>query len=566
MKTSTTLNKSADFSIPYLEPILIGVFALFYYYIRSNFFEVPMERDEGIYTYYGQLALEGKTPYIDFYESRLPGIFYMYGLLVAIFGDFRGLAIAITLLNIGSFTFLYLFSKSWFNGSKCFAFVAGCTALLLGLAPEISGFTRQSEHIVVFWAMGGLYLLQRAFDSNKWVSLFFAGVFMCLAMLTKPNGIFFILLGGFATVAYYSFYSREEPKKVGELIKTVLIKGLIYSAGVFATFGLMCAYMWSQGALSQMWYWSVTFSSQYATRIPWTGTNGQMGGKDYFLSSFNNITNNYFYFWILAAIGLIAFMFIKNEKDAVYKKVTIWIIAFFSFLTITPSLSFYGHYWLMLIPALALCFTTVFYAIYSIFNKQNVVYIALTIFAAGLLVFNINKLSKYYFKPDIKKVVMQTYGGNPFNETYEIGKYLKTKAKPNDQLILIGSEPQLLIYTGMKSATRHAYFSYLMQDTTVINVPEWQKEFEKDITDKKARFLVFFNHQISIFAQPKANFNWLNNLLSNIIPALYKPIGFVDMLGTATPKYIFSEAELATYRPTQLPNQQIFTATIYELK
>src|SRR5687768_6550087 len=46
--------------------------------IRSKFLSIPYERDEGAYSYYGKLLLEGKIPYKDFYEQKLPGIFYFF--------------------------------------------------------------------------------------------------------------------------------------------------------------------------------------------------------------------------------------------------------------------------------------------------------------------------------------------------------------------------------------------------------------------------------------------------------------------------------------------------------
>ncbi len=570
MKTQAEPNLTArqvDFSIPYFEPIVLGLIAIFYYYLRSHFFEIPMERDEGIYAYYGQLAMEGKTPYLDFYESRLPGIFYMYGILIAIFGSFKGLAVGITILNVGSFLFLYYFAKSWFDEHRPTAFAVASAALLLGLAPEISGFTRQSEHIVVFWATGTLFFLQKALLNNNWKFLLLAGVFSCLAMLTKPNGIFFIVLGGLLVVLYYA----QKPQIEGDSenrFKNIIVKGLIYSAGVFGIFGLMCLHMWLKGALADMFYWAVTFSGQYATRIPWTGENGQLGGQDYFMFALKAATKNYLYFWLIAGLGLVLSFFVKNEKNNWYKKIGLLLIAIFSFLTITPSFSFYGHYWLMLVPALALCFGAAFYAVFKLSHSNNMVAWVMAITPAFLLIINITTLNKYYFtaRKDIPKVVAGTYGGNPFNEAYEMGKYIKARAKPNDQLILIGSEPQLLIYTGLKSATRHAYFSYLMQDSTMLNIKTWQQEFEQDIINKKPRFIVFFNHDISILANPKANFAWLNNLLTTVIPPLYKPIGYVDLLGTQQVNYVLDENKAAIYQPVQIPNQRTYFAIIFELK
>jgi len=46
--------------------------------IRSNFLDISFERDEGTYSYMGQLVLDGKLPYQDYYSMKLPGIYYAY--------------------------------------------------------------------------------------------------------------------------------------------------------------------------------------------------------------------------------------------------------------------------------------------------------------------------------------------------------------------------------------------------------------------------------------------------------------------------------------------------------
>lgn len=557
---------TTPFSIPYAEPILLAIIALVYYIVRSNFFDIPMERDEGIYAYFGQLILDGKVPYVDFYESRLPGIFYLYALLVGVFGSFEGLAMAFTLVNIGSFLFFYFFAKNWFEQFKPAAFIAATTMLVLGLAPEISGFTRQSEHLVVFWLTGGLFFLQRAFASDNWKNLLTAGVFMCMAMLTKPNGIFFIVMGGLWTVAYYAF---GESGSMQERVKQVIIKGLTYSAGVFGTFGVLCLFLLMQGALDDMWYWVITYSADYAARIPWAGENGQLGGKDYLMMNLSNITKNYYTFWYMGAIGAVAYLFAKPISNAIFSKIALYILLVFSFFSITPSFSFYGHYWIMLMPALALAFASLFYTIYSIAGRSSLVGWAATGAYVLLILIHANTkpFDTYYFKPNHNAIVRQTYGGNPFLEAYEVGKFIKRRAQPSDQIALIGSEPEVFIYTGLRSVSKHAYFSYLMNDTTKTKALEWQQEFQQDIETQKPRFIAFFNHDISILPSPNASFGMINKMLSEYIPQHYRVVGVVDLAGTAQPVYVLDETKAPMHQFAQAQNgQRLYTIIVYERK
>ena len=54
--------------------------------IRLQYLDMPLERDESIYSYIGKLALNGGKPYVDFFEMKPPVMFYSYALLVGIFG------------------------------------------------------------------------------------------------------------------------------------------------------------------------------------------------------------------------------------------------------------------------------------------------------------------------------------------------------------------------------------------------------------------------------------------------------------------------------------------------
>ena len=54
--------------------------------LRSKVLGMPFERDEGEFAYMGQLILKGLMPYTDAYNMKLPGTYWMYALIIKIFG------------------------------------------------------------------------------------------------------------------------------------------------------------------------------------------------------------------------------------------------------------------------------------------------------------------------------------------------------------------------------------------------------------------------------------------------------------------------------------------------
>ncbi len=539
-KKSSPKKNSVSFKLPaiveqYGAWIALGFLALFILIVRWNLLSIPMERDEGIYAYFGQLVLEGKTPYLDFHEFKFPGIYYAYAILVAIFGKtVEGLHVAFLLLNLATVYFLFAIGKKMFN-----AFTGVLTATsyaLLSLGYRTQGFTVQSEHLITFFVAVGIYLLLKYFEGKKVWAVVFAGVCLCLSFLIKSNGVFFILFGGLFLVSYH-FFQKEKDWKL--LIKSVLL----YSAGVFGTFGVVCAAMAMQGALGAMFYWTVEAPKNYLTAMSFSQ------GMTQFSNLFSLIVPSYWPFWLLAALSLIGIWASSVER---YIKVGLFTFALLSFLAITPGLHFYAHYWIMLMPCIALLFGAFFY----ILNEKlqpvlgHSTFLTLVGVAVLLVIFNIQQNRSYYFSPDYKRILREAYGMSPFYEDMEIANFLNKRKKEGDQMMLFGSEPQLYVYTDMRCPSKHAYFSYLMYDKEDPMVAQAIKEFKQDIEKANPRFLVVFKNKFSILPRKNSDmtlYNWLGGLVQQ---RQYRRIGIVDMVDVLDTKYLWEgDAGLLDYVP-----------------
>ncbi|NJN33151.1 MAG: hypothetical protein HC817_01765 [Saprospiraceae bacterium] len=68
------------------EYIFFSLAFIFAVFIRIRFSDMAFERDEGEYAYAGAEILRGGFPYRDFYNMKLPGVYYFYALIFLIFG------------------------------------------------------------------------------------------------------------------------------------------------------------------------------------------------------------------------------------------------------------------------------------------------------------------------------------------------------------------------------------------------------------------------------------------------------------------------------------------------
>ena len=67
--------------------ILVIIAALGTILIRLRLIGIPLERDEGEYAYMAQLILRGIPPYLKAYSMKFPGIYFVYAIIMSIFGQ-----------------------------------------------------------------------------------------------------------------------------------------------------------------------------------------------------------------------------------------------------------------------------------------------------------------------------------------------------------------------------------------------------------------------------------------------------------------------------------------------
>ena len=501
--------------------------------IRNKFLSIPFERDEGAYSYYGKLLLEGKIPYKDFYEQKFPGVFYFYGFMVSLFGDtVEGMHTGFMYLNIISTILIYYAARNIF--SPIAGIISATTFGFVSLAPFLSGFTVQAEQGVAFFICLGLLFYSLFNRDKKWYFNFLMGISFGCAFMVKTNAIFLIGWGGIMLISDF-LIDKKKP------FKDLVIQVLVYSGGVFLFVAILFFIIFMKGAFKDMIFWAYEIPKNYVGKISLSQ------GIQYFNNTKDAIIMNYTFFWVhsLLAIFICFFPGIDNKK-----KVLGITLLFFSFLTIVPGFYFYGHYWIQTVPGLSIAAGLTYYSIMSVLTGtfkikwKGLKYAYLSIFGIFVCV-HVSAFKGYYSEPDYELILRGVYGNNPFPESMEIADYINAHAKPEDGLVLIGAEPQIYFYTHKKSPSRHAYFSAL-----VANVPEaktWQREFVADVEKARPKYLVFFNHPISLFVQPNSDpyiFDWLRPY----VDSNYKVTGIVDMIEGRHSVYVWGAA-VNTYKP-----------------
>lgn len=513
---------------------LLLVLLLVVHSIRSKFLLIPFERDEGIYTYFGQLVLEGKTPYVDFIEAKFPGIFYFYGLMVKLFGyGVKEMHTGFMYLNLATIVLIYFASRKLF--SPMAGLISAITYAFVSLTPNLSGFTVQSEHGVAFFTALGFLFYAFARNTSKWYLYALMGISMSAALMVKTNGVFLALWGG---VIILTDFLLSKPRN----LKGFLINGTAYTLGGILVVGILFFVVYAKGSFSDMIKWAYEHPKKYISGMPFEE------GKKYFAYTRDQIVEHHKFFWIHAVLALL--LCIPKPTD-VRLKVLGFTVLIASFLTIVPGYFFYGHYWIQMVPGVALIAGLTYQSFISIlgyFFRQThprYKYVYLGVFVV-LTFSHVSAFKSYYYSPNYDTILRTVYGNNPFPESMEIAKFINANSKPEDGIVLIGSEPQIYVYTNKKCPSRFSYFTALVNNTEYHR--DWQREFARDVEKAKPRYVVFFNHRLSLLVQPNTDdyvFQWANKFINDN----YTLVGCVDMVdGYLNANYAWRE-QLATFKP-----------------
>jgi len=93
-----------------------------------------------------------------------------------------------------------------------------------------------------------------------------------------------------------------------------------------------------------------------------------------------------------------------------------------------------------------------------------------------------------FFEMSPAGVIRFEYGGNPFPEAIEFGKYIKAHSEPDAGIAVLGSEPEIYFYAERHSATGYIYMYPLMEDQKY--AVKMQQEMIAEIESTRPEYVV----------------------------------------------------------------------------
>lgn len=459
----------------------VGAFLLviaFFAFVRVRLRNMPLERDEGEYAYMGQLILQGIPPYKIASNMKLPGTYLAYAAIMAVFGETAsGIRIGLMLATTAAAVLVFLLGNYLYGpitGS-----IAGITYAFLAARPAVLGIDGHATHFVVLMALAGILLLLQAVD-RRMTSLFFAsGLSFGLAFLMKQPGIVFALFAGL----YGLFCERRRPVDW----PGIWTRGAVFAGGIALPYVVTCLWILRAGVFPKFWFWTWSYAREYG-RIN-TLPNGWR-----LLHFTLPWAVRPFVLWELAAIGLTALLWSRTARTQAG-----FVTGFFftSCLAVSIGLYFRPHYFILLLPAGALCVGIAVQAAQEKLRELNLGRWASLPVLYFALVYVIAVYGQWRgsFRLDPVALSRKVHYDQPYADAELLADFIKAHSSPHDQIGIIGSEPEICFYTRLRCTSSYLYMFPLMEEQRFAT--QMQDDVMRELEGTRPRFLIYVDDERS---------------------------------------------------------------------
>jgi len=498
------------------------IILIFAFLIRlPSLFEPLWVDDEAIYLTIGQKILRGGLLYVDIFDHKTPGIYYLSAATIKFLGanvwSFRFLLMVWALATLVAF---YLLAKKMF-GQKIATWSTIFLAFLTS-TPILGGNAVNSEILMLLPIILGVLV---GLDKN----FFLSGIFFSLGFLLKFPAIFdFAAFFIFAGLAFRDNKIGPTLKNLSVLVVGFLLPILLVSL-FFAARGAFATY------LAAIFSFNISYLSSNNHFII---ENGLLIVKALPLLIILIYLTNRFFFGLKSGgkfgIGFFEFLII-------------WLV--FSFYAATLAGRPYEHYLIQAAPAFSLLAAVALWK--KVLRKLGILILTGAVVLTFFLRFQPSIPLSYYpnfFLYVSNKISFETYANSfkPWTaRDYSLASFLKgcqkyneksscveTRTKPEDKLYIFSSAPAIYFLSGLDPASRYVNFWH------VVDNKETTQALIDELANTRPRYILVEESR-----------NWQFPELENLLSSRYNRLDYISTI-VSLPRYnLFAFYEdLAIYK------------------
>jgi 4-amino-4-deoxy-L-arabinose transferase-like glycosyltransferase len=378
---------------------------------------------EGMYSVVANEIVDGGRPYIDAIERKPPLLFWTYAAIFKVAGKFnwKALHIVALLWTLCAMAGLYVIGRELFDRNT------GLIAALFyavfqhwGTWKNLTWDGEMLMNLPIIWAWA---IALRRSSSRLRPELFPAGALLGAAFLLKqPAAIAAVPLGIYLLLP--SYRASRNLTRTNSIIQATML-----TAGFVAAVGLVTIVLWKEGILHEAFYW--TIADHDIPHVFWT----------------KGILHTLEFIGACLPLVIVAIMACR-DKDEIWAGRAAERTALFGLLAASAigaaaGTRFYPHYYVQLIPPLALLASPHYARLWSrtmqpphwlLRPAVTYAWLALTV-----IVFSI----------------IHWTGLAPLRVPYEAGRYLSTHSSPNDRIFVWGQTSKIYLDAQRRPASRY---------------------------------------------------------------------------------------------------------------
>ncbi len=482
-----------------IEFIALVLILLLCVIMRMNVLDVPLNRDEGGFAYFGTLLHQGGALYQDGFDHKPPAIWLWYWLLNFIM-DFEAIRLHVFLLVYNLATLILVITCAQNLYSVAAGLWAGLIYAMVSGSWQVEGFSASAEMFMLLPIMGSLVLCLLGMERGRGAYLAASGFLTASYVWTKQPALaigFFLVL--YILIASFTAeVTRQSPVQRGLIgIRRVFI----FCIGFVVPSFVLCGYFIWTGRWNEFLYWSFTHSLDYA---------GSYSFSTYLIRAWNRVTTTVAgnpCAWILAIGTCLIMPFYRSREGLV-------LAGFFvsSLLSACHSVFMYRHYMALVVPSLALAAGVGAAVLVGRFKNNNISHaVAVILLIFGVSIGPLINDRDYYVLKTGVEISRKFFGANPFPESPVIAAYIRDRTTPRDPVLILGSEPQILVLAARPSATRHLFMYQVVGPFS--RAAEFQQDVLDDIERNRPAYVVNVKLGTSWLNDPKTSEIFLRDIL-----------------------------------------------------
>jgi len=250
--------KPISTKVAYLIFLGVSIIFIFLFSRGTSPFYNFYGHDSAIFITMGKALLDGKTPYVDFFDHKGPMLIFINA-LGQIFIEGRYGIFILQIINLSVvLLFIYKISRLFFQSLLHAGILISIFLLFFRFTITEGNLTEEYTLPFIFIS---IYFTFRFYFKQKKLFLYdtiILGLCFFIPFWMRPNNV-----GMICACLFFVAYILLKQKEYGQLTKFLCEVSLTVIIGSF----LLCSYFWHIGALDEMIYSTFTFNLKYA-RIP----------------------------------------------------------------------------------------------------------------------------------------------------------------------------------------------------------------------------------------------------------------------------------------------------------